>query len=339
MKYIIMCGGNYPQFKKPKQLLEVAGEILVERTIRLLKENGITDIAISTNNPAFDYLNVEKLRHENDYLQNDEERNKKSKKSWLNAYYPTEEPACYLHGDVYYSDNSIKKIINTEIKETMFFAVPDVTDGRKSRNIKGREPLAYKVQNQKKFRKAINDLFYMIDKGMFESDPICWNLYRQINNIKLDYYGYGNDIFFTKGDFIAIDDYSTDIDSLKDIPKMEKLLEEWKGGIVMVKVESLRDFNLNKKMFYELKNLKRRNRNEDEKIFVGDTFECTEAVAEYFIETNPETKKDPNKRPFVKILEIIPEEKTVLTTEVIIDDVNKNQVIEEKPKRRRRRTE
>ena len=44
MKYIIMCGGKYPKFEIPKQLLKVNGEVLVERTIRLLKENGITNI-------------------------------------------------------------------------------------------------------------------------------------------------------------------------------------------------------------------------------------------------------------------------------------------------------
>lgn len=40
MKYILMCGGNYKdKFETPKQLLKVNGEILVERTIRLLKES------------------------------------------------------------------------------------------------------------------------------------------------------------------------------------------------------------------------------------------------------------------------------------------------------------
>ena len=41
MKYVIMCGGFYEQWKTPKQLQIVKGEVLVERTIRLLKENGV----------------------------------------------------------------------------------------------------------------------------------------------------------------------------------------------------------------------------------------------------------------------------------------------------------
>ena len=42
-----MCGGYYEHFETPKQLTEINGETLVGRTIRLLKENGITDIYIS----------------------------------------------------------------------------------------------------------------------------------------------------------------------------------------------------------------------------------------------------------------------------------------------------
>ena len=97
MKYILMCGGNYTdKFKTPKQLLKVNDEVLIERTIRLLKENGVKDIAISTNNPMFDYLEVEKLRHKNEYTHDNPERHNKSQYSWLNAYYPMEEPACYI---------------------------------------------------------------------------------------------------------------------------------------------------------------------------------------------------------------------------------------------------
>ena len=50
MKYIIMCGGTYKQWETPRQMLPVNDEPIVARTIRLLTENGINDIAISSNN-------------------------------------------------------------------------------------------------------------------------------------------------------------------------------------------------------------------------------------------------------------------------------------------------
>ena len=46
MKYIIMCGGQYTNWDKPRQLLMIKGETLIARTIRLLKENGAKDIFI-----------------------------------------------------------------------------------------------------------------------------------------------------------------------------------------------------------------------------------------------------------------------------------------------------
>lgn len=230
MKYIIMCGGNYPQFKSPKQLLKINGEVLVERTIRLLKANGITDIAICTNRHDFDYLGLPILMQKNDYICGSKDENKKSECCWLNAYYPMEEPCCYLHGDVYFSDEAIKTIIDTDVKDTMFFCTYDWTDGKKDRrNYKGREPFGYKVVNQKLFRDAINDLLKMVDEGKFENGlpPICWQLYRYINNLDInfntkDWTGINN-IFQTKGDYIVINDYTTDIDH----PEDAKVLEEW----------------------------------------------------------------------------------------------------------------
>ena len=38
---VIMCGGIYQYWKEPKAMSIVRGERLIERTIRLLKENGI----------------------------------------------------------------------------------------------------------------------------------------------------------------------------------------------------------------------------------------------------------------------------------------------------------
>ena len=101
-----MCGGVYDNFKTPKQLSIVNGERLIERTIRLLKENGISDIYISSNNEVFNqYAPI--LYHDNSYKYEDGE----VKGYWLDAYYPTDESCVYLHGDVYFSNEAIKKIM------------------------------------------------------------------------------------------------------------------------------------------------------------------------------------------------------------------------------------
>lgn len=69
----------------------------------------------------------------------------------------------------------------------------------------------------------------------------------------------------------------------------------------MVKVEVIETFTLG--AFKELKNIKRIEANVNGKLFVGDIFECTEAMAEYL------TGKNNFKKAFVKVIEIIPEKK------------------------------
>lgn len=338
MKYIIMAGGNYKDnFKIPKQLLKVNGEILIERTIRLLKENGIIDIAISTNNPAFDYLDIEKLVHINEYTHDDEERHKKSYKSWLNAYYPTNKPACYLHGDVYFSENAIKTIVETKVKDTMFFCIRDLSDGRPvGVNSKGREPLAYKVENQKVFRRAINELLEMVDEGKFKIDPISWNLYRKINGLDVMCNATGfnaNEIFNTKGDYVYIDDYTTDIDFMKDIPVLEEFIKRSKEVESMVKVKVIKDFRLGK--FNEIKNLVRANKakNTQGYLYINDIFECSDDMAGYLM--NIEGHKNPANAVFIsKVpIEVKPDNNE---KETKVEEI-KEEIQEEKPKRVTRR--
>lgn len=330
MKYVIMCGGNYKdQFDIPKPLLTVDGEKLVERTIRLLRENGIKDIAVSINSDTvyFNYLDVELLKRNINYIHDAYGKIKDSKNCWLTAYYPLETPACYLAGDVYWTEQAIKDIINKEVKDTMFICAPDYSDGRKNPSIKGREPLGYIVQNQKIFRKAINDIMKEIDDGKFTYDPVAWNLYRKLNNIPMDYGGYGNDIFKTNGDFMTIDDLTTDIDLQKNIPALEKLIKIERGEIEMIKVRAIKEFYLG--AYNELKNIQRKSRDEKNKLFVGDIFECTQDMAEYL------TGKNKLNQPFVEIIEVIPEKKK----ETI--KIEKEPIVEEeikRPTRRRRKT-
>jgi CTP:phosphocholine cytidylyltransferase-like protein len=304
-----MCGGNYPKWETPKQLSIINGEVIVERTIRLLRENGITDIAISTNNKAFDYLDVEILRNEkNNFNQFSNDENKKSSSSWLNAYYPINEEVCYLHGDVYFSDDAIKTIVDTKVKDTMFFCVPDKQDilYKDSRNEKGREPLAYKVVDYKKFRSAIDDLLKMIDDGKFENakcKPIAWNVYRYLNGLDIGMnaqsYGDINNIFRTRGKYKIINDYTTDIDKKEDIQKIENSIKL--GGDKMIKVEVTKEFTLEK--FGELKNIQRKNLKTEGHLYVGDVFECNEKMCKYL------TGDNPYKKTFVKVIEVIPEKK------------------------------
>ena len=66
----------------------------------------------------------------------------------------------------------------------------------------------------------------------------------------------------------------------------------------MVRVVVTEKFTLQR--FDELKNITRKNLSKRGMLFVGDTFECTNEMAEYL------TKKNPAKRAFVKVIEVLP---------------------------------
>ena len=284
-KYIIMCGGNYKHWETPRHLSVVKGEELVARTIRLLKENGIKDINISSNNPVFEKFGIPVLKHDNLYNCRWHDI---VEGSWFNCFYPTEEPVCYIFGDVYFSDEAIKTIVETETDDIEFFGSrPPFADNY----IKDHEePFALKVANQEHLHQAIEKTKELDKEGKFWRKPLMWELWTVINDAPLQK---------TKGefpaDYVVINDYTCDVDWEEDIRKFEKIL----GGENMVKVEVIQDFTLER--FDELKNVERYRINEKGKLFIGDKFECEKDLADYLLGDNP------IKKAVVKIIEVIPE--------------------------------
>lgn len=207
MKYIIMCGGVYKRWETPRQLLPINGEPIVARTIRLLKENGIDDIAISSNNPIFEQFGVPVLRHDNRYVGYGNENNGR----WVDAFYPTDEPVCYLFGDVVYSPEAIKTIIETETDDIEFFASspPFVPEYIKT----WAEPFALKVINTDHLKHAICITKQYADMGLFKRPPIMWELWQVIQATPLNHIDYGN--------YTAINDYTCDVDCAEDIELIE----------------------------------------------------------------------------------------------------------------------
>ena len=317
MKYILMCGGKYNNFETPKHLFKVNGEVILERTIRLLKENGIKDISISTSNPAFDYLGLPILKHNNSY----EYKDGKIYGFWCDAFYPTDEPTCYIFGDVYFSEEAIKTIINTETEDIeMFGSVPPFSINYPKKWI---EPFALKVVNTDHLKSSIQRTKELALEGkLWRKNPIMWELWTVIKNVPLQ--TKAEDYIYN---YIAINDYTSDIDSKEDIRALEKILKIMKGELKMIKVEVIEEFTLGK--FNQLRNITRKNNDKDEtgKLFIGDTFECDEEIAEYL------TGKNYLNRAFVKIIEVIPEEVPENFKEVIPEKLEVPEVVPEvKPK-------
>ena len=111
-----MCGGKYDAWETPRQLIEIDGEPIVMRTIRLLRNAGAEDIAISSNDDRFEACGVPLLRHDNGFVvhQDDVEG------TWADAFYPSDDPVCYIFGDVVFSPEAIETIVNTETDTIQF---------------------------------------------------------------------------------------------------------------------------------------------------------------------------------------------------------------------------
>lgn len=197
MKYIIMCGTSKKELTgtdTPKQLLEIKGEIIVGRTIRLLRENGVEDIAISTNDHRFAIFGVPMLKHENTGY-------------WVNGFYPMDEPVCYLFGDVVFSKDAIKQIVATDTDSVQFFAsAPPFADNYPK---KWAEPFAFKVRDNKLFKDSIEKTKEMAKQGIWRREPIAWELWQVIKGTSPNHIDYKN--------YHAINDFTCDIDNVRDL--------------------------------------------------------------------------------------------------------------------------
>ena len=211
MKYIIMCGGEYPYYETPRWLTEVCGEPIVKRTIRLLKENGVDDIAISTTHKGFKKFGVPILKHNNEF------NAYKRESFWVDAFYPVDDPVCYIFGDVVFSPNAIKTIVDYSVDDVMFFA-----SGLYSFSVfytkPWAEPFAFKVKDVDYFFKCIEITKEYDRRKMFLRQPVSWELWQVIRNTTL------NDI---KYNYVGINDYTCDIDHPEDAEKIEEMIYKY----------------------------------------------------------------------------------------------------------------
>lgn len=205
MKYIVMCGGEYPSWETPRQLTRIRGETVIGRTVRLLKEMNVPVYISATDERFAEYAPL--LKHDNPFSSAGEG-------AWVTAFYPTDEPACYLMGDVVFSPHAIREIVRTDTDSIMFFASVPPFSGNYIK--KYAEPFAFKVVDQKRFRAAIDFCRANVHTGIFTRHPIAWELWAVINGTDVRQIDYKK--------ICAINDYTCDIDRPEDARKIEAIL-------------------------------------------------------------------------------------------------------------------
>ena len=210
MNYIIMCGGEYTTWNRPRQTLLVKGEPIVARTIRLLKENGAGEIFISSNDPIFE-LFAPVIYHHNRYKAHIGGSNG----YWTDCFYLTADPVTYIFGDVIFSPEAIRTIAETETDDIELFASapPFAPEYIK----KWAEPFALKVTDTDHLRRAIRQTEIFQKQGMFKRNPIMWEQWQVIKGYPF------NEIHFDS--YTAVNDYTCDVDSPGDLHKIERMIK------------------------------------------------------------------------------------------------------------------
>jgi hypothetical protein len=202
MLYVIMCGSTW---KPTRHLSTINGETLIARTVRLLMENGVSkiDICITPSQELRDIMLKGELPARLVMF------NRKDTGLWCDCFYLQDNPCTYLFGDVVYSPEAIKTIVETNTKDIEFFASAPPFSAQYSK--KWAEPFAFKVVNQKHLRTAIDKLVKLNEEKKFKRKPLAWELWQVIKNTKI------NEIDYTN--YTVINDYTCDIDEIDDIYK------------------------------------------------------------------------------------------------------------------------
>ena len=216
MYYVIMCGGQYQDFETPKQLTVINGERLVDRTIRLLKENGIDKIYVSSSDPRFDSCDAPRLEHSNTY----KVKNGIQEGYWLDAFYPYFKPsdkACFMFGDVYYTEEAIRTIVSIKCTKNTLFGT---SDAKNEQHQNWGEPFAYKVVDYAEFMRGVDSVKEMQDNGLIKRTPIVWELYRFLNGLDVNIQQVLDETY------VCIDDGTMDVD---DLDKAEMVRKRFEG--------------------------------------------------------------------------------------------------------------
>ena len=218
MKYIRMCGGVYQQWETPRQLTVIGEESLIARTFNLLIDNGVEyeDIYVSTNNGVIknycESTAIQVIWHsKNNWVV---PKPHVSTGDWCDAFYLTGEPTTYLMGDVVFSPEAIRKIVNTPTDDIEFFASAPPFAPEYSKP--WAEPFAFKVVDTDHLKRAQEECRYLHRLGKFRREPLAWEFWQVVKGTELNKIDYTN--------YTAINDYTCDIDVPSDAKKFERLI-------------------------------------------------------------------------------------------------------------------
>ena len=169
----------------PKHFIEIDGETLLARTVRLLRENDArADIVITSHDPRYEVPGARRYEPQNNHLEIDRF---------------TEEliadDVCFLYGDTFYSESVIQKIADTPAEKLLFFG-------------NERSIVAIKVADGALFRQHVDRVRALFLAGKIEK-CIGWQVYQSFEGLP-----FGEKTI--AADYILIQDGTEDFNSPAD---------------------------------------------------------------------------------------------------------------------------
>ena len=166
MKYIIMADGKGTRWQNyndiPKHFIEINGETLLGRTVRLLRQGdpGCEGI-ITSHDPRYEVEGARRYEPLNNHLEIDRFTEEL-----------IEDNVCFLYGDTYYSEEAAAAIINTEAEDILFFG-------------NQRSIVAVKVADGKLFKSHVDRVRQLFVEGKIEK-CIGWQVYQSFMGLPFD---------------------------------------------------------------------------------------------------------------------------------------------------------
>ncbi len=141
----------------PKHLVEIDGEPIIGRTVRLLNEmmDGKCEVIITSHDERYEFEGSR--RHEP--LNNNLEIDRFTQE--LIA-----DNTCFLYGDTYYTEEALREILDTENEDVLFFG--------NSKSI-----VAINVRNAAMFEKHVANVRQLFLDGKIEK-CVGWQVYQSI---------------------------------------------------------------------------------------------------------------------------------------------------------------
>lgn len=180
----------------PKHLIEIDGEPILYRTVRLLKKYGAEDIYITSHDERYNVLGTRRYAPRNNIYEIDR---------FCSCYPIWAKETIFIYGDVFYTEEAIKTIIEKDTKDFEFFGR---YGQRKEYTKNNGEIFAIKVKDIENFK---NSCFF-IREGLIDGTikrGIGWDVYRHLLGIPFDKHT-------LKGHFTKFKDETEDFDFPED---------------------------------------------------------------------------------------------------------------------------